>query len=235
MNYDETLAIMSVLKAAYPAFYRDMKRADAEAAVALWAEMFKDQPAEVVAVAVKSFIATDSKGFPPHIGAVKEAIVKLQQADEMTELEAWSIVRQAISGASVDPSSVCRMEGERYGKTTARVNFDKLPPLLQRLVGGPQQLAEWAQMDDATLSSVVASNFQRSYRARAKHERELLALPADVKQAMEQLSAGMRMPELPDKLTEGEFERRRVQAVEQLAAGMKIEAMPDRGTTKGAD
>lgn len=229
MNYDETLAIMSVLKAAYPAFYRDMKRADAEAAVALWTEMFKDEPAEVVAMAVKAHIATDLKGFPPHIGAIKEAISKLRTPDEMTELEAWAIVREAINGASVDPSSVCRMEGPRYGKTTARINFDKLPPLLQRLVGSPQQLAEWAQMDDSTLASVVASNFQRSYRARAKHEKEFLMLPTDVKQTMEMLSAGMKMPELPDRLTEGDFEKRREKAVEQLAAGMKLEALPDRG------
>ena len=95
MNYDETLAIMSVLKAAYPAFYRDMTRKDAEAAVALWAEMFKDDPAEVVALAVKSFIASDAKGFPPNIGTIRAAIVKLREPDEMTPQEAWTYVDMA--------------------------------------------------------------------------------------------------------------------------------------------
>lgn len=70
MNRTETLAVMSILKAAYPAYYRDMKRQDAEAVVNLWAEMLADYPANLVAAAVKSHIASDRKGFPPHIGAI---------------------------------------------------------------------------------------------------------------------------------------------------------------------
>ena len=69
MTRSETLAIMSILKAAYPGYYRDMKRQDAEAVVNLWAEMLADYPANLVAAAVKSHIASDRKGFPPHIGA----------------------------------------------------------------------------------------------------------------------------------------------------------------------
>lgn len=53
-------------------------------------------------------------------------------------------------------------------------------------------------MDADTVSSVVASNFQRSYRARATHEREMLALPSDVRQTMAQLGSGMTMPQLGD-------------------------------------
>lgn len=45
MNRTETLAVMSILKAAYPAYYRDMKRQDAEAVVNLWSEMLADYPA----------------------------------------------------------------------------------------------------------------------------------------------------------------------------------------------
>ena len=65
MNRTETLAVMSILKAAYPAYYRDMKRQDAEAVVNLWSEMLADYPADLVAAAVKSHIASDRKGFPP--------------------------------------------------------------------------------------------------------------------------------------------------------------------------
>ena len=97
MTYDETLAIMGVLKAAYPGYYRDMKRSEAESIVSLWAEMFKDEPAKLVAIAVKAHIASDQKGFPPHIGAIKDAITKIKQPDQMTELEAWGCVRKAIS------------------------------------------------------------------------------------------------------------------------------------------
>lgn len=177
MTREETLAIMSVLKAAYPQFYKDMKRSEAEAIVELWATMFADDPVAVVAAAVKAHIATDKKGYPPHIGAIKEAVVKVTQPEEMTEAEAWGLVNKAL----------------RNGYYRAQKEFDALPPVIQRIVGSPNQLKEWSLMDTSTVSSVVASNFQRSYRARATHEREMLALPSDVRQTMAQLGDGMSM------------------------------------------
>lgn len=188
MTYDETLAIMSVLKAAYPAYYRGMNRKDADAAVSLWAEMFADEPAQVVALAVKSLIATDTKGFPPHIGAVKDSIVKLKQPNEMTEQEAWALVSKATRNSTYN----------------AGEEFDKLPPVVQRIVGTPMQLREWAAMDSDTLQSVVASNFQRSYKARAAKEREFLALPSEIRQLSAQLAAGMALPGLPEPVTDQE-------------------------------
>ena len=180
MTREEVLGIMSVLKAAYPNFYRDMTRSEADGIVALWTSMFSDEPVQLVAMAVKAHIATDKKGFPPHIGAIKEAVVKLQAPDEMTELEAWALVNKATQNST-------------WG---AKEEFDKLPPVVQRLVGSPNQLREWAAMDQSVVSSVVASNFQRSYKARAAHEREMLALPSEVKEAMQQLAGGLNLPQL---------------------------------------
>lgn len=188
MTREETLAIMSVLKAAYPNFYKDMKRSEADGIVNLWAAMFADEPADLVAVAVKGYIATDVKGFPPHIGAIKTAIVKLKQPEEMTEFEAWALVGRAICN----------------GIHGAREEFDKLPEIIQRLVGSPNQLREWAMMDADTVNSVIASNFQRSYKVRAKSEREQLALPADVRHAVERLASGMSMDALPEFRNEEE-------------------------------
>lgn len=198
MNREETLAIMSVLKAAYPAYYKGLNRQDAESVVSLWTEMFKDEPAQVVAVAVKAHIASDNKGFPPHIGAIKDAIAKLHQPDQMTALEAWEYVRQAMRGASMSPSSCVYINGKTDGKTTAERNFEKMPELVQRIVGTPGQLAQWADMEADVVNSVISSNFQRSFNARAVHERELLTLPSDVRGAMQSIAAGMRMPELTD-------------------------------------
>ena len=181
MTRDETIDLLSVLKAAYPNFYRDMTRKDADHVISLWADMFEDEPVEVVALAVKAHIAADTKGFPPHIGAIKDAIVKIMQPEEMTEIEAWNMVRKAIRSYSWD----------------AKEQFDKLPPVLQRLVGSPNQLVEWGQMDAEVVSSVVASNFQRSYKVRAKKEQEFLALPSAVRETMGKIAAGMKMPELP--------------------------------------
>lgn len=192
MTQAETLAIMAALKAAYPAYYRDMKRTEAESIVALWTEMFKDEPAELVTAAVKAHIASDEKGFPPHIGAIKTAVMKLKRPQEITEFEAWALVSKAISTASISPSSRVFRDGELDRRTSAERNFDELPETIQRLVGSPAQLAEWAAMDGNALETVVASNFQRSYRARVIQEREMLALPADVRTIAAAMADNMR-------------------------------------------
>ena len=74
MNRMETAQVLSVLKAAYPTFYRGMGKADLEQILSLWTDMFQEDDPRIVAGAVKAFIATDSKGFPPVIGTIKEKV-----------------------------------------------------------------------------------------------------------------------------------------------------------------
>lgn len=178
MTATQVAEIMDILHAAYPAFYRTTTERDDKMAVKLWASMFADDNPALVVSAVKALIACDTKGYPPHIGAVKEYIGKLKQPDTMTEQEAWGIVYKAIC---------------RSGWDSAR-EYAKLPPVLQRLVSSPSQLKDWSVMPLDEINSVVASNFMRSYKARAAHEREYLALPQDVKQAIGQITERMTMP-----------------------------------------
>ena len=192
MTYDDTLMVMGVLRAAYPNYYKGMTRKEADGIVGLWTAMFVDEPVELVLAAVKAHVATDVKGYPPHIGAIKNAIVKLRVPEEMTELEAWSLVRSAISGASMDDTSRVFRDGV-FSPPSAVVQFEQLPPVLQRLVGDPARLAAWNMVPSDELETVLQSNFMRSYRARAAHERELLALPADIRQTMQQIAAGSRL------------------------------------------
>lgn len=165
MTREETIKIMAVLKGAYPMYYRDMKRTEAESVVALWQEMFADDEYPFVAAAVKALIATDTKGFPPHIGAVKAKLRQITTPEEMSEAEAWNLVQKALSNGL-------------YG---SEKEFSKLPENIQRLVGSPNQLREWAMMPVDEVASVVASNFQRSYRARTSAQRDFDALPSDAK------------------------------------------------------
>ena len=58
MDKFETTSILAVLKAAYPKFYQGLSLEEANSIVNLWAEMFADNPAEIVATAVKAMIAT---------------------------------------------------------------------------------------------------------------------------------------------------------------------------------
>ena len=182
MTREETIKVLAVLKAAYPAFYRGMKADELNGIVNLWASQFEGDDYKTVGAAVQAHIATDTKGYPPHIGAIKEAIRKITQPDEMSEMEAWGYVASALRNSGYNSVA----------------EFDKLPPVVQRIVGSPSQLREWAMMDSDTVQSVVQSNFMRSYRVRAQSEREYLALPENVRELMAQLTGSMAMPALKE-------------------------------------
>ena len=161
MTRQETKDLMAILKAAYPNFYKDISKEEAKAAVDLWATIFSDTPAKLVIEAVKSLICTLK--YPPTIADVKEKVAMITQPQEMTEMEAWERVKRAIS---------------YYHATEA---FANLPPILQKIVGSPNTLREWAVMDSETVNSVIQSNFMRSYKARVAKEREYAMLPESTK------------------------------------------------------
>lgn len=202
MDRTETLAIMSVLKAAYPSYYRDMRRTEAESVVSLWQELFSGDDYAVVAAAVKGLIATKQDSFPPPIGAVKAKVRQITTPNEMTEQEAWTYIAKALRNSSYH----------------AEEEFAALPPILQDVVHVPQQLREWARMDEATVQSVVASNLQRSFRAKAQSRRDFEALPKDV-QALAKGFAQM-LPQMPEKATPTALPPK-VRTVDDIRADMK--------------
>lgn len=174
MTREDTIKILSVLRGAYPAFYRDITKQEAEATIALWESMFDEEPYALVSAAVKAFISGDGKGFPPAIGQIKERIRQITQPEEMTEQEAWALVSKAVQRST-------------YGSVE---EFAKLPPEVQAVVHDPGQLRQWASSPAEDLETVVASNFMRSFRAKQKATKEYMALPTSVKQLM--IDAGYR-------------------------------------------
>ncbi len=170
----------------YPDDFRNLSDVALKAKINLWHMQFKDDSYADVFAAVMAHIASDTSRFMPPIGVIKASLVKLKQPEDLTEMEAWGLVKKAT----------------RNGYYGAKEEFEKLPPMVQRLVGSPNQIREWSMMDSDVLDSVVASNFQRSYKVRAAKEREYLTLPADVRNAMDRLSETMRMPELPSGITD---------------------------------
>ena len=174
MTREDTIKILSVLRGAYPAFYRDITKQEAESTISLWESMFDEEPYELVAAAVKAFISGDGKGFPPAIGQIKERIRLITQPEEMTEQEAWALVSKALRNST-------------YG---SEEEFAKLPPEIQSVVHDPGQLKQWAMSPADEVETVVASNFMRSFRVKQKVNKEYMALPTSVKQLM--ISAGYR-------------------------------------------
>ena len=195
MTIDEMAQIMDILTMVYPQFYSKQTEEEKYNVMELWASLFADEPGQLVAMAVKAFITSDDKGFPPSIGQIKTIIGKMTTPAEleMSELEAWNLVRRAIRGASMADWSR-KLGPNGIGEPSAVVQFNALPEILQRLVGDPAQLAMWEELPGSQIDTVIQSNFMRSWRARATHEKELLALPADIRNGMKQIASTMKMP-----------------------------------------
>jgi len=162
-----------------------MREKDHLDTVVLWATMFKDNSFELVGAAVKTFIASDEKGFPPHIGAIKAAIAKLTQPDALTEAEAWNIVRGKMSCYAT------------------RADFLALPTVIQRAVGSASQLCQWA-MTDMESMPVIQSNFMRSFRAAQAAEQQRAKIPKDVLALMDGRKRAMLLDQEPNSECEAE-------------------------------
>ncbi len=165
MTREETLQVLSILKAAYPHSYRNMTKLDAEAAVNLWYRQFENEDAAAVGAAVDALIATRKEGYSPTIGEVKEQLHRVRTEQQMSDAEAWALVEKAC----------------RNGLYGYREEYEKLPEEVRKAIGAPEQLKAWAAMDEETVNSVVASNFRKTFRTVQQREKENAMLPAGVK------------------------------------------------------
>ncbi|MBQ7792047.1 MAG: hypothetical protein IJ367_00940 [Clostridia bacterium] len=172
MTKRDIAELMTILQANYPDSFKGQSDVVVAAKVQLWHDFFKDHPKEAVYAAAKAFIATDTKGFMPNIGQINEQIQTLKNPCEMDAAEAWGYVYRALQNS-----------GYR-----ADEEFAKLPPLIQRVVGSPNQLREWALMDAEIVQSVISSNFQKSFRITQGRNRDFEKLPGDVKTFVSQIA-----------------------------------------------
>lgn len=163
------IQLMAVIKEFYPTFHKDKTIEQAKTSARLWYEMFKEDDGNQVLAAVKAFIATDIKGFPPSVGQIKQRLVQVHAPDMLDESQAWALVAKAIKRSAYH----------------AQAEYDKLPPIIQKVIGSASMLHAWALTSGDELQTVVASNFQRAYRARAAEAKEILALPPDIRQILE--------------------------------------------------
>lgn len=157
MTKGEMTKVLSILKKAYPFFYKDITPLEGEEISDLWYEMFKEDDVVLVIKAVKLFIKSDRKGFPPVIGVIKakmEEIIEASRPKSISEFEAWQMVKDAA----------------RNSLYNSKKEFDKLPPIIQRVIGDHHTLKNWAETDRAQLETMVQSFFIKSYKSACEQE-----------------------------------------------------------------
>ena len=169
MDREETKKIIRIMCASYPNY----RPADISETIDVWASMLSEYSYEHIAVALKSYIATDTSGFAPSIGQLIQKANFLVKTDgELNEVEAWTLVRKAL----------------RHDYEQAEKEFNKLPELVQKAVGSPEQIRMWATTDEKSVETVIASNFMRAYKIELKRAEEFARLPESAKNLLGKLS-----------------------------------------------
>ena len=169
MTRDETVNIIRVMVDSYPNY----KPNNLSETVDVWHTMLSDYDYSLVSMALKSYILSDTSGFAPAIGQIVAKMHAITQPQELNEMEAWSLVSKAI----------------RNSIYNAADEYAKLPPIVQKAVGLPSQLMQWA-IDDSYNESVVSSNFMRCYRIELAREKEMSMLPEDARKIAHNGSGG---------------------------------------------
>lgn len=166
MTREETLKILSVLKAAYPAFYSKISGKDGEGVANLWTSMFTEEPYPVVSCAITQLISTHT-GYPPDIAAVKGAIRDMISAVtcEPTDEELWLLYKNAV---------------KNYNPYALGDTWDSLLPILKSYAGTPGTLLEHGMLNTDTFVSVIHGQFLRQIPALRKRSEFTHTLPANV-------------------------------------------------------
>lgn len=146
MTREETQMLIASIKAVYPNF--KIAPEELTFTVNAWHTMLEEYPYEGIQAAFKIYVKTNNTGFAPSVSQLINAMYQPKENNQLSEGEAWAMVKRAIQDG-------CYHAGERY---------NELPPMIQRAVGSPNMISQWAQTDSDTVNTVIMSNFQRTYR-----------------------------------------------------------------------
>lgn len=170
--------LLAMTQAVYPNYNPPSR----EAAVNAWLMCLSEYDNNVVMAAFKAYMTTNTSGFAPAPGQLIEILQTLTQPSELNELEAWSIVRKALRN--------CGYNSEQ--------EFAKLPTVVQKTVGTPQQLKIWA-CDSEFNENVVSSNFIKTYRTEVKRATELNKMPDDIRKLVEMVNTNSTSAQIANK------------------------------------
>ena len=165
MTVNESAAIIAVLQACYPRYYRGLTKDEYKNMVILWTDLFADFDYQRVKAGVQAYLANDKNGFPPSPGQVIAMIRTAETNNDIGGLEAWALVRKAVQNSYYH----------------ADEEYERLPEAVKKAVGSSANLRAMAMMDIATFESVEQSHFIRTYNAVVMRKNAVNSIPANVR------------------------------------------------------
>ena len=178
MTREETVKIIRIMVDSYPNY----KPNDISETVDVWQMMLSDYDYNIVAMALKAYILSDTSGFAPSIGQLVDKMKSITSPQELNEMEAWSLVCDALQNS-----------GYNYAE-----EYAKLPPLVQKAVGLPTQLQTWALTENLN-KDVVGSNFMRCYRIEVERQNEISKMPQNVREMLGKVSSASYYSQIEQK------------------------------------
>lgn len=200
MNKTDAKKIIAVLMVTYPNY----KPIDLELTAKTWADATEEYTYEQVDMALKSYIKSNTSGFPPVPGQIVDRIYGMTVPPELNEMEAWALVSKAIRNSG-------------YNSTE---EFAKLPLLVQKAVGTSDQLKVWA-LDEDYSDGVVSSNFIKCYRTVCAGKIEFRKMPEQARLLIEQTYRGSYPAQMEQKRQET-IGRTAVRAIEEKVDNLMI-------------
>ena len=145
MTREETVSLVRSIVSLYPNWKPDNMTDTVNA----WHWALEEYPAAGIKAALQIYFKTNNTGFAPSVSQLINAMYQPKENRQLSEGEAWALVKKAI----------------KDGNYHAEERYNELPPIIQRAVGSPNMISQWAQTDSDEVNTVIMSNFQRTYRA----------------------------------------------------------------------
>lgn len=206
MTREETVKIIRIMVDSYPNY----KPNDISETVDVWQMMLEEYTYQQVSVALKAYILSDNSGFAPSIGQLVDKMQNIQQPQELNEMEAWSLVSKAIRNSGYNSVE----------------EFAKLPPIVQKAVGLPDQLRVWA-LDEHYNEGVVRGHFINCYKVVLERELEIQKMPKAVRDIIAKVNENSYSGQIEQKRQEAiksycERKQSEIKALEMKADGVPM-------------
>lgn len=208
MTREEVQNFLAMVQATYPNYNPPSK----SAAINAWTMALEEFGKNDVALAFKAYMQTNASGFAPAPGQIIEKIQLIRRPQYLNEMEAWALVSKALRNSGYNSVS----------------EFSKLPTLVQKAVGLPDQLRVWA-LDENYNEQVVSSNFIKTYRNVLARDEEISKIPKQVRALIEKANENSDSGIIEQKRQRSIDSLREREQTEKLLE-MRIEGieMPDR-------
>ncbi len=179
MTAQDTKKLMAIIMAMYPTFQPKNPQETLNA----WSWALGPYDFQEIQQGLQVYIRSDTSGFAPTVG---QLIGKAQEtlSGELSDGEAWGMVVLAL----------------RNGTYGAEKEFSKLPPAVQKAVGSPQVITQWAQLSESMLTG-VESSFKRAYKTETARSRAQASIGGPVRITGNGAAKAVEARKEPERIT----------------------------------